>query len=151
MRIAEIAKIERQNEQQIHWFKSGMFWRAYNLSAFLTIQNGRPFKVIYKAFKVTQWEALLIGFPESVCQDLLQQFSKIDIQREPNHICIHPPQMILKEAYMDWFESHCRMLNRPSSYQYLEVIERLKSFPLANKTPIESQHFLWELQKIIHG
>ncbi len=48
MDINKIREIESNNWDKIHWFKSGIFWRAYNVSAFLTVQKLRSFKVMHK-------------------------------------------------------------------------------------------------------
>ena len=48
MDIVKIKEIESGNSAEIHWFKSGIFWRAYNVSAYLTVCELRSFKVIHK-------------------------------------------------------------------------------------------------------
>jgi hypothetical protein len=62
MSIQEITTIEDQNTGEIHLHKEGMFWKAYQQSAYLFTREVKAFKVSKKWVKAVGRE--VAGFGE---------------------------------------------------------------------------------------
>lgn len=84
MKLNSILEIEEQNRDAIHWFKSGIFWRAYNQSAFLTVTHFRAFKTIKRFYKTLGREAIYVGFPDRILVDMVDQASNFGAQVKPS-------------------------------------------------------------------
>ena len=64
MSIQEITDIEEKNEDCIFLYKEGIFWKAYQRSAFLTVTRFRPdFMVKVKYMKCVGMKVFSVGFP----------------------------------------------------------------------------------------
>lgn len=160
MDINKIRQIESNNWDKIHWFKSGIFWRAYNVSAFLTVQKLRSFKVICKHFKKAKWDVAYLGFPDTVYASMLETLSTRGLVFESisvDHTVIAVGKIITKPVFADWLAAIQEedVLSVPkeqlSKDEKYALLERIKNFPLALRTPLESQQFLWSIQKELDG
>ena len=65
MLITDIVKEEDANNGVIHLIRDRLFWRAWNMSAFLFTQHIQSYRVIHKMFKQVEREMSSIGFPDS--------------------------------------------------------------------------------------
>ena len=63
MRIKEILVLESTNRDRIVLLKEGVFWRAYQTSAYLFVHCIRELKVTHKYVKAAKADAFFIGFP----------------------------------------------------------------------------------------
>ena len=73
MKIKEILALEKENQNQIILLKEGIFWRAYNMSAFLFTKNIEEYKVTKKYRKVVNAEIVYLGFPHTVLEKILEK------------------------------------------------------------------------------
>lgn len=75
MTIKEIYEEEQNNSQSIIFHKEGLFWRAYERSAYAVIATIREFKATYKQYKVIQNRYLVyIGIPEKTLNAVTATF-----------------------------------------------------------------------------
>ena len=105
MDINKIRDIEANNWDKIHWFKSGIFWRAYNVSAYLTVQEQRSFKVMHKHFKKVKWDVACLGFPDAVYATMLKILSTrglVFASISVDHTVIAIGKIITKSVFADW-------------------------------------------------
>ena len=61
----EIYDIEQKNEGVVHLYAEGMFYKAYERSAFLLCTLFHPFKVSCRFVKTINDNLLSVGFPQS--------------------------------------------------------------------------------------
>jgi len=73
MRTKEILLLEKENTNKIHLLKEGLFWRAYNVSAFLFIQHIQTFKLTKKYVKIADAVVIFLGFPDTILDKILVQ------------------------------------------------------------------------------
>lgn len=159
MEINKIREIESNNWDKIHWFKSGIFWRAYNVSAYLTVQELRSFKVIHKHFKKVKWDVAYLGFPDAVYTSMLETLATRGLaikSDQADHTIIAVGKIVTQAVLADWLASMQKenVLSTSKGFKQHEkydLLERIKNFPLALRTPLESQQFLWSIQRELDG
>lgn len=59
----EIYDIEQQNDGKVYLYPEGMFYKAYDRSAYLLCLLVRPFKVSVRPLKGIDGPLLSVGFP----------------------------------------------------------------------------------------
>jgi mannosyltransferase OCH1-like enzyme len=69
MRISDILIKENNNSGQIILHKEGLFWRAYEQSAYLFSKYVRKYQVVRKHFKNVEKDIVFLGFPHSAKED----------------------------------------------------------------------------------
>ena len=72
MRIAEIQDIEKINSESIHLFKEGIFWRAYEKSAWRFVKNIKQYRALKKYVKAVTQDMVYLGFPENILEEIIQ-------------------------------------------------------------------------------
>jgi hypothetical protein len=89
MGISEIAKQEKINAGQIWLYKEGIFWRAYEVSAYLFSCNIKKYTVKQKFIKKIDREIVFLGFPDTLGEkiknettDLLMHIYSANKKRE---------------------------------------------------------------------
>jgi hypothetical protein len=88
MKIEEILEIESKNLESINLYKEGIFWKAYQRSAYLVVTHFRSsFSVKTKYIKCVKENVLSIGFPGS---SLLSIFKDFSIEKfNEKRLCVH--------------------------------------------------------------
>jgi len=81
MGIKDILTYEENNESSIYLHKEGLFWRAYEVSAYLFIRNIKDYQIKKKHYKNVGKDIVFLGFPNSVLDDIL---SKHNVAIEKN-------------------------------------------------------------------
>ena len=173
MTSQDFIRTEAANTDRIILYREGLFWKAYERSAFAVCSQVRAFKTTKKALKTLGGGHLVsIGFPaaseNAVCGALEC------ISREQDRVVFAAPRAVaagpgiavagnpavaghLPEERM---RSPSEAESRPGM-RYAEadfsltaacrVAGALKEFNLAEKTPLECMMFLSELKKMIHS
>lgn len=157
MQAKEIIAIEVKNRADIHLHKDGLFWRAYNVSAYQFIKYFKKFKINKRFVKAIQAELAYLGFPEKSLAALLEEAEKsnYEVRKSELHIHISGLPAIMGNDYSEWFEKIPLARKNSTSVcekgKYEEVIHEIRSFPLLEKSPLETQSFLLSIQKTING
>jgi hypothetical protein len=153
MEISE--KIVHSDTFHVNIYKEGVFWVAYEHSAyyFWLTKGYRPAKKFIKKIKK---EIVSVGFP----QKALHIDSNCLMERDEDYL----KTFLLKESIdLEAFEEWKMKLGsttkdstsppRCNLYSESVLIEQILSFPLADKTPMECMLFLSELKKQLsaHG
>lgn len=150
---SDILSIENSNISEIHLYQEGIFWRAYNQSAYLFIQFcDKDFKLSKRFVKLVQQEVLSIGFPASSLDKYLSQCEYEYLDNK--HIFISDSGYSLDgDSYFSWFsniplpESHVKQTELSLVDSQDTILDRLLSFRLEHKTALECLLFVSELQK----
>ncbi len=155
MGIKDILQLEKENTQ-ILLIKEGLFWKAYERSAYMFIKHIKTYRLTKKFYKNVKQEVVYLGFPQnsisnikSICKE-----KKLELQIENNQIIISGFRGFNKDEFVSWKKdiqlfSVSSTQNRTDtiiSPSENKLVEKIKSFNLINKTPIECQQFIVELQ-----
>jgi hypothetical protein len=167
MRISDILIKENNNSGQIILHKEGLFWRAYEQSAYLFSKHVRKYQVIRKHFKNVEKDIVFLGFPHSAKEDVLKSIISTDFQSDEKQVTIYGFQ--LDEAgFLEWKNSiELKAVTAPDNSLASEsqvsysvnkqdnpgnsILYMIQKFPVASKTPVECQQFIIEIQKQING
>ena len=108
----EIYRLEENNEGKVYLFPEGLFYKAYEKSAFLLCKLVHPFKVSIRSYKGIKDSIASIGFPKSS----LEKFSS----KLEQDISTLPPQpggvvLFIKEkpdcsGFCEWKERQSAVL-----------------------------------------
>ncbi len=167
MRISDILIKENNNSGQIILHKEGLFWRAYEKSAYLFSINIRKYKIIRKYFKGIAKDVVFLGFPHIAKEDVLNDINIQDIQSDEKQIIITGYQFDII-GFKEWKQSvdlkvttiqDKLLVSEPQiSYTTNEhykpnnpLLDLIQKFPVALKTPFECQQFIIEIQNQING
>jgi len=91
MKISEIVKREKDNKD-IVLHKEGLFWRAYEYSAYCFVTNIKSYNVLHKFYKNIGQDIVYIGFPGSYYDKI------VDLCKQKNHTLkkVNDKQIIIK-------------------------------------------------------
>lgn len=71
MKIQEIINLEEDNHNRCNLIKDGIFWRAFEQSAFWFVNNLKPYSITKKHFKGLHADVAYLGFPDSVLHEII--------------------------------------------------------------------------------
>lgn len=159
MSTQDIIDIEEQNEDSIFLYKEGIFWKAYQQSAFLVVTHFRPdFKIKIRDMKCVAQKVYSVGFPASALSSVFGEtpIDELDDKRIRIHI-----GAVDYEAYNQWKMSASEKAEVKilSDYDYSgeedsavgsNVLRKLKDFNVSASTPVECMMLVCELQKMLH-
>lgn len=168
--IKEILEFESSREgdemrRSIHLFQEGSFYRAYEWSAWLVCRYIHEFKVTHRRMKGIEQSVTLIGFPVT---SLGKWFDKKHERHEvgEKHMMFKlAPDVFgdigLGENVMEVFDvwkSQQPIVEKtskkapiaslaPPAVSMTNVAQRIMSFPIEAKSPIECYQFLSEIKQ----
>ena len=154
MKFKEVLALEEGNNSEIRLYHEGMFWRAYERSAFMLCSQVKPLKVTKRVAKSIGGEAIcMVGFPvgsfESICGGVEA------LERTESAMVLRAPSAIGEEEFARWKEEVSKdggAVAPPSGNQTGandEVVRQVKSFTVADHTPMECMAFIVKLQGLI--
>jgi hypothetical protein len=162
MNILRIIQLEQENRRHIHLHKEGSFWKAYERSAYLFVECIKPYKTKLRYYRNINMKVISTGFPDVALAGLIDK-RKIDLQSETN-ISIDMEKNLDEAAFNEW-KSKAVLLNslvekemQPKERKrekesngnedsHLRTV--IRSFPTADRTPMECMQFLVEIQKLV--
>ncbi len=169
MKIKDILRVEQNNKNSIFLIKEGIFWRCYEYSAFLFVKNIKEFHITKKYIKNVKQNIIFIGFPDNILKQILKSVETIHVSSL--HVIKKETIIEIKgfadtEGFEQWKsgiklkvntsrdESRFVSASKPNVsilVGFNHIIEKIRNYPSANKTPIETFNFLVQIQKEING
>lgn len=171
--INEILEFESSRDglemqRTIHLFQEGSFYRAYDWSAWLMCRYLHDFKVTHRRMKGIEQSVALIGFPVTS----LSKWVTVDLERHDvsdKHITFTLSEDVFcdlgegvnpDDVFNDWKASHPivekaarRQSDADSPQQHVMslsmIAQRILSFPVEAKSPIDCYQFLSEIKQQI--
>lgn len=150
MDIKILLESEKENFTQIRLYREGMFYRAYEHSAFAILQV-TTLKVTHKESKALGVTYVSVGFPITSLDKFIQGLPTLSAESEKIVLGVKEP--ISNEAFLEWKKSvpitspqsgdKMKMTDRISGKGILELLE---VFDLSVHTPIECMVFLAEIK-----
>lgn len=145
--ITEILGKERESDDKIYLHREGIFWKAYQRSAFHVIQRRGGMKLTKKYVKTVKCEVVSLGFPDVT---LLKMFREEEINKlNEKTLLIHVDKLNPQE-YDRWFRSHSLPFPKERSREE-EVLAKLREFRIEDATPMDCMIFLNSIRKELAG
>ena len=151
MSISEIIKEEENNLQNIIFHKEGMFWRAYEHSAYQVVTHLKELKVIKKCFKVAgNKEIVFVGVPQKTLSEIAA--NKPITENADKRITMKLETPLIEDEYNSWknsiqFVPADKVQNAESTEK--DIKKMIKNFNVAASTPIDCMLFLTKIQNMI--
>ncbi len=148
MRITE--KLAQKKEKEIHLYKEGVFWVAYEEAAYLISQVKR-LKPTKKYIKSIQQEVVSVGFPPTSLAGVLAHFTLK--KQEDTIIVLENDVPVEASLYNKWKQAVEIKKQGPQGRQsvYDEgvqvLVERIGSFKLHMASPMDCMRFVEKLQQ----
>jgi hypothetical protein len=148
MLIAE--KVVHSTPFEVRLHKEGVFWIAYEQSAYITSQV-KSLKPTRKYIKKLGREIVSVGFPDTVLEKIILRFTLKE--RNETHVVLETESPFDEVAYNEWkagIRTTATAVQpvRPPEKDY-SVTDRLLAFDIGNSTPIQCVMFLNELQQSV--
>ncbi|WP_321480767.1 hypothetical protein [uncultured Bacteroides sp.] len=126
-----VLSLESSNEDCIFLFREGIFYKAYERSAFAFVTGFASFAVKKRYVKRVGSEVVSIGFPIA---SLLRHFNSKDVQESPDGVTVQLNKAIDVQAFENWkseitFSEVKKALPKEEFFlNEREIITKLKSF-----------------------
>ena len=121
MTAKEVMEMEKGNLTEIRLYHEGMFWRAYERSAFMMCSQVKKLKVVARRVKAAGNEVL---------------------SRSEDCIVLKSPNAITEEEFAAW-----KKQGGPS--EAVDIVNMIKGFTVAEHTPMECMAFIIKLQGLV--
>ena len=147
MNLAE--KIKHEDALEINLYKEGIFWIAYEQSAY-ALQEVKILKPTRKYVKVVKQDVVSVGFPDSVLRVVIPLFD--EVSRTDTEVRLRKKTPIDLVRFSNWksglplVESAAPVLP-PIAREEPEVVHLIRSFPLATSTPLDCFQFVVSLKQ----
>ena len=159
MKISDILNQESKNFDSIILHNEGLFWRAYEHSAYCFVSNVKQYQLTKKHYKNVKTDIVYLGFPHNSLETILSKIQNKTVEKEHKQIIIKSFEFDLHtftnwKASIELFtkenNSDNEQLNRDMN-NYNDLIYKIRDFPVVSKTPFECQQFIIEIQKQTNG
>lgn len=161
-----IMELERENLHTIILLREGIFWKAYEKSAYAFHHQIQPYKLTKKHVPSVNGELVSLGFPTGVTDNLLSgrkvllsEDYKMIIESESidlaafeawkEQVPLMAPVVkdgVAKEGMVTMTRTP-RPVALPHGTDVVRIIENIKLFNLESKTPVECMLFLMDIKK----
>lgn len=161
-----IMELERENLHTIILLREGIFWKAYEKSAYAFHHQIQPYKLTKKHVPSVNGELVSLGFPTGVTDNLLSgrkvllsedykmiiESESIDIaafEAWKEQIPLMAPAVkdgVVREGIVTMTRTP-HSVTLPHGTDVVKIIENIKLFNLESKTPVECMLFLMDIKK----
>ena len=156
MTNSELLTLEKDNLNEIRLYREGLFWKAYERSAYILCSQQMPLKPTHRSYKSLKGETIIsVGFPSSSEAKFLSGLE--EISRDENHLVLKARQAISPKDFDEWKSSFpvgatpdC-VTTKEAEADRSDIEKRIMSFNIAASTPLQCMTFLSELQSLILG
>ena len=158
-KLQEILKTESENTDKIHFYREGVFYKAYERSAYIFVTRIKPFMVKRLFIKCVNREVVSIGFPTN---SLRSYFAADKITEKGNEVEVILDTAIVPDDFEKWREGIAMtpaketIVKNKNTHITSEavgsdelIVTKIKTFPIEVKTPLECMIFLSELKKTL--
>lgn len=147
MTTAQILDLESQKaENEVLLFEEGVFFKAYERSAWLYSNCVKPFMLKKRFVKAVEQEIVYLGFPISASAKL----PKYNGMKKVRVLNVEPRKDIPDFAKWKDAVPACET-NLPKetvrNEPFCPLLKSIRNFPVESKTPVECMVFLAEIKK----
>jgi len=157
-------KIIEKSPKEIHLYKEGAFWIAYEQSAYYIFLK-KGYKPTKKFVKKVNSEVVSVGFPENALASLDPAFN--EKQNGEMHIVLQMEEVINEAEFREWKNNlelhiaeernfsplHKQNGDNPcyKAAEVQDIVGRIRAFDLSNATPMDCMMFVHALKKECNG
>lgn len=151
---------ESKNTDRIYLYREGVFYKAYERSAYLFVKHIKPFMVKKRLVKSVKREVVSIGFPTN---SLYNYFSKEQVREFENGATVELDKKIDLVEFEQW-RRNIRLIKdtpqnpsgqmqqtfaaeEPIPAAEKNIVMQIKMFPIEAKTPLDCMMFLSNIKK----
>lgn len=159
--LLEILSKESSNTDTIYFYREGVFYKAYERSAYLFVHHVKPFQVKKRFVKSVKREVVTIGFPTN---SLYNYFSEEQVAEQENEAKAEVDKKVDAEDFEQWRAgiplmedlpgSPARANNKENNNTFINataseksVAMQVRMFPIEAKTPLDCMLFLSDIKK----
>lgn len=150
--ITEKLKAEEHNQRSIRLWPEGLFFVAYERSAYLFLKHVRTYELRRVFYKNIARDVVSIGFPKTV----IDQLGLVHVTAHDGTEVITLDTSLDEQQFLQWRdssplsgeESGAEVNNADLSSP---VIQRLREFNLAMATPLDCMMLVSELQTMLRS
>jgi len=151
---------ESKNTDRIYLYREGVFYKAYERSAYLFVKHIKPFMVKKRLVKSVRREVVSIGFPTN---SLYNYFSKEQVREFENVATVELDKKIDLVEFEQWRENirliedtpqnpsgqmqKASAAEEPIPAAEKNIVMQIKMFPIEAKTPLDCMMFLSNIKK----
>ena len=146
MTAKELISLESGNHDEIRLYKVGMFWCAYERSAYMMCSQVRELKVKADRVKSAGGQVLCkVGFPLNSFDTTAA--SLVVTSRTDDVVVLKAPRAITEEQFLEWKNTHTVADSSAPSAEG-DIVKMIRGFNVAVHTPMECMDFIMELQRL---
>lgn len=165
MKLSDILMQETPGSPDIYLYREGLFWKAYEYSAYKFVRTVRAYHPQKKWMKGLACDIVSLGFPDSVFAEIIQ--GKTAEQEDEKKWIIRGTEPAGEEAFERWKEGLPRhgatvtgmepagsgVTTQPASVGEIHrpneraVLSKLATFQVESASPLQCMMFISELQK----
>ena len=160
MTSKDFIEAEAGNNGSIILYREGLFWKAYEKSAYAVCTQIKPLKAIKRRLKsLGGAEIVSVGFP---CKHEQKYIGSLEhMETMPDRLVLRTLKPIDGQRFEEWKQElsseHSVVGRRDACVQNLsrsniphgELIMRIRMFNLAESTPMDCMLFVNELKKML--
>ena len=160
MTSKDFIEAEAGNNGSIIPYREGLFWKAYEKSAYAVCTQIKPLKAIKRRLKsLGGGEIVSVGFP---CKHEQKYIGSLEhMETMPDRLVLRTLKPIDGQRFEEWKQElsseHSVVGRRDACVQTLsrsniphgELIMRIRMFNLAESTPMDCMLFVNELKKML--
>lgn len=150
---AAILEREELSEPCIYLYREGIFWKAYQYSAYRVIRRHANLKLKKKFIKAVSCEVVSLGFPTATLERI---FDKKEVEMLSEKLICIRDSVFDRQAYEQWFGAipltgqpeNDRNRTELNLFKIPEMIlKRIKEFRIEESTPMDCMNFLVSVRK----
>lgn len=149
--IKERIEKEQSNTDKIYLHKEGIFYRAYERSAYLWLNHICNYEIKKRYVKTINEVIVYLGFPMSVLENKIGNHT---YRVEPDYAVVELGESakFSDEAYTGWhkqYEVEIETNDCPETKDFKAgtIIDEIMKYPIETSSPIECMMFLSQLKK----
>lgn len=156
MEISAILTLETNTPSGIHLHLEGIFWKAYEQSAWRFVRHVRPYLLAKKHIKTVGQDVVSLGFPSIALEKVLAGIPYT--QDAPKHILVTCEDDAPAEDFERWKQTvplqtadKAPVVPYPQvptgNELYLSIIGELERFDLLHASPMDCMQFVSSLKQ----
>lgn len=152
----EILEHEEPSSTVVHLYREGLFWKAYEYSAYRFIFGINRFKASKKYVKTVAEEVVSIGFPVTSLGKFSELFDIVTSSEK--QMTIVPKNIHSEVSFEDWKasvisnEAKLKTEDKHADDDFAKcIIDEINHFNLESKTPMECMMWLSQLKGKLNG
>ena len=146
MTAKELISLESGNHDEIRLYKVGMFWCAYERSAYMMCSQVRELKVKADRVKSAGGQVLCkVGFPLNSFDTTAA--SLVVKSRADDEVVLEAPRGITEGQFLEWKNTRTVADSSAPSAEG-DIVKMIRGFNVAVHTPMQCMDFIMELQRL---